>query len=86
MPYFTPNDVDVDVDDFMYQCNSYEIEEVIEYLIEEGYIEPKQVVGSNASTSLVEYEFNEILQKIQENRLRLTYEEDALLKKIADRF
>jgi hypothetical protein len=86
MPSFTPDDVDVDVDDFMYQCNNREIKEVIEYLIEEGHIEPQQVVGSNTSTSLLEYEFNEMLQKIQENRLRLTFEEDALLKKIADRF
>ena len=86
MPYFTPDDVDVDVDAFMYQCNNREIKEVIEYLIEEGHIEPQQVVGSNTSTSLLEYEFNEMLQKIQENRLRLTKEEDALLKKIADRF
>jgi hypothetical protein len=86
MPSFTPDDVDVDVDDFMYQCNNREIKEVIEYLIEEGHIEPQQVVGSNTSLSLLEYEFNEMLQKIQENRLRLTPEEDALLKKIADRF
>jgi hypothetical protein len=86
MPSFTPDDVDVDVDDFMYQCNNREIKEVIEYLIEEGHIEPQQVVGSNTSTSLLEYEFNEMLQKIQENRLRLTKEEDAILKKIADRF
>ena len=86
MPYFTPDDVDVDVDDFMYQCNNREIKEVIEYLIEEDYIKPQQVVGSNASLSLIEYEFNEIIEKIQENRLRLTSEEDALLKKIADRF
>jgi Glu-tRNA(Gln) amidotransferase subunit E-like FAD-binding protein len=86
MPYFTPDDVDVDVDDFMYQCNNREIKEVIEYLIEEGHIEPKQIVGSNASLSLIEYEFNEIIEKIQENRIRLTKEEDALLKKIADRF
>ena len=86
MPYFTPDDVDVDVDDFMYQCNNREIKEVIEYLIEEGHIEPKQVVRSNASLSLIEYEFNEIIEKIQENRIRLTAEEDVLLKKIADRF
>ncbi len=86
MPYFTPDDVDVDVDDFIYQCNNREIKEVIEYLILEGHIEPKQVVRSNASLSLIEYEFNEIIEKIQENRLRLTAEEDVLLKKIADRF
>jgi hypothetical protein len=86
MPYFTPDDVDVNVDAFMYQCTPREIKEVIEYLIEDGYIEPQQVVGSNTSLSLLEYEFNEIIQKIQENRLRLTAEEDILLKKIADRF
>jgi hypothetical protein len=86
MPSFTPDDFDIDVGDFLYNCNPREIKQLIEYLIEDGEIEPQQVVGSNASLSLVEYEFNEIIEKIQENRIRLTKEEDALLKKIADRF
>jgi hypothetical protein len=86
MPYFTPDIIEIEVEEFLCSCNSYEIKEIIEYLIEDGHIELQQVVGSNTSTSLLEYEFNEMLQKIQENRIRLTKEEDALLKKIADRF
>jgi len=86
MPNFTPDDLDIDVGDFLYNCNPREIKQLIEYLIEDGEIEPHQVVGSNASLSLIEYEFHEIIEKIADNRLRLTKEEDAILKKIADRF
>jgi hypothetical protein len=86
MPSFTPDDFEVEIGDFLYQCSNHEIKELIEYLIEDGHINEEQLVNPIRSTSLLEYEFNEMLQRIQENRLRLTSEEDALLKKIADRF
>jgi hypothetical protein len=85
MPYFTPEDVDVDVDDFMYQCNNHEIKEVIEYLIDNDYISEDQL-KTNGELSLAEWEFDKVITKITDNRLRLTPEEDTLLRKIADRF
>lgn len=85
MPYFTPDDIDIEVGDFLSSCRENEIKELIEYLIEDGYIDAKQVPNTEKH-SLIEWEFDEVISKIAENRLRLTSEEDALLKKISDRF
>jgi hypothetical protein len=83
MPYFTVDDLDIDVDDFLDSCDSRDIEKLIEYLIYCGHINKEQ---TDDEQSLYEWEFNEMITKIADNRLRLTAEEDALLKKIADRF
>jgi hypothetical protein len=86
MPYFTPDDLDIDVDDFLDCCNSRDIEKLIEYLIYQGHISEEQLEVDDSRVTLLEYEFNNVITKIVDNRLRLTAEEDALLKKIADRF
>jgi hypothetical protein len=83
MPYFTIDDLDIDVDDFLDSCDSQDIEKLIEYLIYLGHINKEQ---TDDEQSIAEGEFNEMITKIADNRLRLTAEEDALLKKIADRF
>jgi hypothetical protein len=86
MPRFTGDDFDVDVDDFLYECNDWDIKEIIQYLIENDYISEKQLEVEDGNLTFIEQEFNEMIAKIVDNRLRLTAEEDALLKKIADRF
>jgi hypothetical protein len=86
MPRFTGDDFDVDVDDFLYECNDWDIKEIIQYLIENNHISEKQLGVEDGSLTFIEQEFNEMITKIADNRLRLTAEEDALLKKIADRF
>ena len=85
MPSFTPDDLYIDVDDFYCECDKYEIQQLIKYLIEDGHISEDQL-EINEKLSLAEWEFTKIITKIADNRLRLTAEEDALLKKIADRF
>jgi len=42
MPYFTPDDLDIDVDDFLSSCSSSEIQQVIDYLIEDGHLTPER--------------------------------------------
>ena len=85
MPSFTPDDLYIDVCDFYCECNKYEIQQLIKYLIEDGHISEDQL-EINEELSLSEWEFDKTITKIADNRLRLTAEEDALLKKIADRF
>ena len=46
----------------------------------------KMISHSANNQTLSEWEFAKVITKIADNRLRLTAEEDALLKKIADRF
>ena len=77
-------DIDIDVNDFLNCCNKDDINEIIQFLKEDGYIKDNFI--NNDSPSLPEIEFDDIINKIHRNRLQLTNEEDELLKKIASRF
>lgn len=77
-------DIEIDVDEFLSRCNSKDIKELIEALIEDKHI-PSSMINKGKHT-IAEWEFNNIINKIASNRLQLTNEEDELLKKIASRF
>ena len=75
--------VEIDVYDFMDDCNKSEINEVIEWLEEnEGLyshrLENEELLFSHMIIS-------EALVKIGNNILRLTVEEDELIQKLANR-
>jgi len=78
-------ELDIDLEDILLELSPDEKEELVDLLIEDGYA-IKIINSSNDRQSLAEWEFVKIITKIADNRLRLTSEEDALLKKIADRF
>ncbi len=83
MPQFYTEDINLDVDDFINACSRRELEELIDCLVEDGYV----IRGvKDVNLSIPEIEFNQLLDKLSKNRLRLTNEEDELLKKIANRF
>jgi succinate dehydrogenase flavin-adding protein (antitoxin of CptAB toxin-antitoxin module) len=79
----TEAELDISVSDFYNELNHKEVQELIDILIEEDYIKGESVVGEE---SIYEWEFNKMIKKITDNRVMLTAEEDALLKKISDRF
>jgi len=83
--FYKETEFDIEIDEFMYQLTKSEIKEVIEYLEDEGLVIR---TGQNAGgeQSLPEWEFDKTISKIAENRLRLTSEEDEVLKRIASRF
>jgi len=76
-------DIDLSIDDILWELDSREKEELVERLIEEDYIKRNDVVGEE---SIYEWEFNKMIKKITDNRVMLTVEEEELLKKISDRF
>jgi len=82
MPRF---EMDIDLDDFLWELSSSEKDELVDLLIDDGYA-IKMVSHFANNQTLSEWEFAKVITKIADNRLRLTAEEDALLKKIADRF
>ena len=50
MPYFsTDTELDISIDDFLYECDSQDIKDLINALIEEGHLTPKQVFNHKAS-------------------------------------
>ena len=84
MAYFTPDDLDIDVDDFYYEMSSKEKKEMYDLLVEDGYA--SSFKKEDEPLSVPEWEFTNIMSKISSNRLQLTNEEDEMLKKIASRF
>jgi len=85
MAYFTPDDLDIDVDDFYYEMSDREKQEMYELLRADGYYSSFKK-EDEMPASIPEWEFINIMKKISSNRLQLTSEEDEMLKKIASRF
>ena len=75
-------EIDLSIDDILWELSDKEKVKLVERLIEDGYA----LEQAQWNQSLAEWEFDRVITKITDNRLRLTSEEDAILKKIADRF
>ena len=84
MPTFYSEDIDIDPDDFVSSCSSYEIKELIKALIEDGHINDPYVKRKD-NISITEESFNECLDKLSANYLQLTLEEEEVIRNIAKR-
>ena len=81
-----PNiDVDVDVDDFLRSCSERDKEEIIEILTEDGYLDKKQDI-SNTNNNILDYEWQEILSNLENNRLRISNEDEETIKRISKKY
>ena len=74
--------VDIDVDDFLDSCSRKEKEQLVNKLKEGDLWEDTK----SDKLSLMELEWNETLTKLSNARLRLTNEEEAIIKKIAIKY
>jgi hypothetical protein len=79
--------VDVDVDEFVSSCSKREIQELIECLVEDGYL-PKNVIGTNPNENLGRYEtdFNENLDKLKEKYYSLSSEDEQVIQNIFKKY
>lgn len=82
MAYF-----DVDIDDFLSSCSSWEIKSLVKALIEDGHISSKQVEeeSENYRASFVEQEHIDACKKIMNSYHRLSNEDTDLIKKISEK-
>lgn len=86
MPRFDVNeDIEIDIDDFLDACNSGDIEELKEALIERGDLEMKDFTDSSRM-SASEQIFEEHLSSISGRWYQLTQEEEETILKIGARF
>jgi hypothetical protein len=87
VPVDTEIEVNVEVNDFLDTCDSSDIEEIVEYLIEEGHIN-KFAVNDYYYTdqSVTESQFEDALKKLQGNWNRLSSDDEAAILKIANQF
>jgi len=86
VPVDTEIDVDLEVNDFLDECNSSEIEEIIDYLIETGHINKSAVNDYYTDQSVTEIEFEDALKKLQGNWNRLSSDDEQTILKIANQF
>jgi ribosomal protein S8 len=77
--------VDIEPKEFVDNCSSQEIEELVDILIEEGYLNG-QPVTSDKHHNLLDEEWSNIISKIMRSRLLLSNEEETIIKNIANRF
>lgn len=95
MPEFTA-EIDIDPSEFISDCSSSEIDELIETLHEDGhlteYFKLNEVLDPNSyivivgpDANLMDIEWSEVMVKLSRNRLMLSNEEEELIKKIANR-
>lgn len=84
MPRFYVDDLDIDVEEFVDECSSREISELVQYLREQGHLNDNNIPAEDMN--VLDLEWAEVIDKISGNaRLRLTTEEEELIKKIANR-
>ena len=91
MPYFqtNPEEIEVDTYDFVAACSPDEIVELINYLIDDGYLPESVRRSSDSKTNpigtLASNEFDESVSKLFGNHWRLTNEDTELITKVADK-
>ena len=61
MPSFEPEELDIDVEDFIESCSNKEIEDMIEILIDSGYVEKIKSINNR---SMLDNIWNENISKL----------------------
>lgn len=88
MPNFRVfTEVDIEIDEIIDDLSPLEVEELIDYLKEEGYLKNNDLKFlSNNSENLNDNMWFETCKKLLNNRLQLTDEEQEMIEKISQRF
>ena len=82
MPEYTA-EIEIGPDEFVSDCSSSEIKELIDALIEDGHIQPHQVIiGGQDNRSYLDVEWDEICEKIRKSRLVMTQSDEDIIRQI----
>ena len=77
--------VDIEPGEFIENCSSKEIKELVDILIEEGHLDGEPVT-SERHHNILDEEWVKIVGKLMRSRLLLSNDEEMTIKNIADRF
>jgi hypothetical protein len=80
--------VDIDIDDFLWGCNTREIKEVIEWLQDEGHLdneEDQNHIPSNKQ-NVFDTEWYSLCDKLSRIRLQLNHEDEKIIKEILKKY
>jgi hypothetical protein len=84
---FSSISVDVDLDDVYSEMSSSDCKEMTDWLYEDGYLDKylEKERAKNLTSTVNGWAWENICNKLANNQLRLTNEEEEIIKKIADR-
>lgn len=83
MPTFDSEEIYITPEDFVDECSSSEIQELVDYLRERDYISETE---DRTNMCIPETELEEALDKLHGKYRNLSTEEEEIIKKIANRF
>jgi hypothetical protein len=92
MPDFTPEDITIDPSEYVSACDSQDIKELVEALVEDGYIkrsaliDPINVDGGYGRLYAKDLDFVESLESLKSKRHLLTTTEEEFINSLAKRF
>lgn len=85
MASFSVDDIDIDPIEFMNECSRWEIDEVIEWLVERGHIDSK----NSSSDEELNHNDNDFLRNVDaigKSRHLLSVEEEDIINRIGGKF
>lgn len=79
-------DVDIDIDEFLDDCSKKEIQEVIEWLKDEGHLEDNNVkIPDNPTDNIMDIAYKEAINKLYNKRINLSLEEEEFIINLANK-
>ena len=88
MPDFSA-EIDIYVDEFWNECSRSEKNELIDLLVEEGHVirvPNSSIDDEKQKLSLIEIEWNDMIDKLSTLRQRLTLDEEEMLKSLIQKY
>ena len=87
MPTFYSDDIDIDPSDFVDACDRQEIQELIDVLIEDGYIkQTARPVSEAREDNLMDLTYKNAIEKLLDKRIYLTLEEEQFIINLANKY
>ena len=75
--------IDIEIDDIMYSLSSYEKQELVDELYDNGYV-PKQISGTLLDSD-DDSDWNIAVNKLKNNQWRLSKEDEETILKITNK-
>jgi hypothetical protein len=77
--------VEIEPEEFLSNCSDSEIEEIINYLLEEGHLDGEPITSKEHHNDL-DVEWSGYISKLKNSRLLLSNEDEETIKRIASKF
>lgn len=86
MPTFYSDDIDISPSDFVDSCDRQEIQELIDILIEDGYLNSTaRPVSETQEDNLMDLTYKKAIEKLLDKRVYLTLEEEQFILNLANK-